>query len=403
MACSKNITIHGLDEAAAMKGIKVLGTGDFTHSQWLAEMKAVLEDDGNGVYKVSGSKSGVRFIPSTEVSTVYEKGGKFRKIHTCILSSSIEAAEVINDSIKDSGKLDSDGRPTLSISAAELLDKIFKSDGKAFVFPAHVWTPYFGVFGSISGFDTMEAAYEDNTKRIFALETGLSSDTLMNWRISSLDRYALISNSDMHSLQKMGREANIFDFGDTPVSYSSLTDALIKKDERFVGTIEFYPEEGKYHYDGHGRCGFSVNPETSKITRCPKCGKPLVVGVLHRVDNLADRPSGYKPKGHKDYSYLVPLIEIISHATHRSEYSPSTREIYSNMLSSLGAEFKILQSAPIQEIAKHSTPEIAECVKSVREGNITIKPGYDGVFGEIDFMGRPFEEPRNRQKSIADF
>jgi uncharacterized protein (TIGR00375 family) len=403
MACSKNITIRGLEEAAVMKGIKLLGTGDFTHNQWMAEMKTVLEEDGNGLYRVSGSNSGVRFVPSTEISTVYEKDGKFRKIHTCVLSSSIEAAESINDSIKNSGKLDSDGRPTLSISAAELLDRIFKSDSRAFVFPAHIWTPYFGVFGSISGFDTLEAAYEDNTKHIFALETGLSSDTLMNWRLSSLDKYALISNSDMHSLQKMGREANIFDFGVKALSYSGLTDALITKDDRFVGTIEFYPEEGKYHYDGHGRCAFSVNPETSKITRCPKCGKPLVVGVLHRVDSLADRPSGYKPKGNKNYSYLVPLIEIIAYATHKSEYSPVTRATYSNIISSLGDEFTVLQSIPFDEIAKCSTPEIAECIKSVREGRVSIKPGYDGVFGEINLMGKPFEQLPNRQKSIADF
>jgi uncharacterized protein (TIGR00375 family) len=403
MACSKNITIRAMEQAAVEKGIQVLGTGDFTHNQWLAEIKATLEDDGNGLYAVSGSETGVRFVPSVEISTVYEKNGKARKIHTCFLASSIDAVESINDSISNSGKLDSDGRPTLTVSAAELLDRVFSADRNAFVFPAHIWTPYFGVFGSISGFDALEEAYEGNTKHIYALETGLSSDTLMNWRLSGLDKYSLISNSDMHSVQKMGREATIFEFKKEEVSYRSVTESIKNKDGRFVGTIEFYPEEGKYHYDGHGRCSFSVNPETSNVTRCPKCGKPLVVGVLHRINSLADRPPGYIDLDHKNYSYIVPLMEVIAFATKRSAYSPITKGIYSDMITRLGSEFHILIDAGIENIAKASSREIADCIRSVREGRVSIKPGYDGVFGKVDLLGKPFVELPQKQKSISDF
>ena len=296
MACSQNITLNGMEGAAIEKGINLIGTGDFIHGSWLQEIGANLEEDGgNGLFRLKGSKTGVKFILSGEICTIFNaKDRTLKKVHHCVAMPSIDSVKALRDALSKKGILDSDGRPILSMSAAELVEIVFSIDKNALVFPAHAWTPYFGVLGSISGFNSIRDAYEDQEKHIFALETGLSSDPPMNWCVSELDKYTLLSNSDMHSLPKMGREANVFEL-EEGFDYKTVIGAIHDRNgKKFKGTIEFYPEEGKYHYDGHKNCSFST-PPNSGISACPVCGKKLVVGVLHRVMDLADRELGFRP------------------------------------------------------------------------------------------------------------
>ncbi len=408
MACSSNITIGGMEAAAKEKGINLLGTGDFTHPTWMEEIKSQLEKVGDtGTYRVKGSDSGVSFIPSTEVSTVFQDAkGRSKKIHNVILTDDIEKADALNSALSKYGSLSSDGRPTLTVSAAELVETVMNVDRNAFVFPAHAWTPWFGVFGSISGFDSMKDAYEDQEKHIHALETGLSSDPQMNWRVSSLDRYALLSNSDFHSLQKMGREANVFEL--EKVTYGSLIGAIKEKDvKRFRSTIEFYPEEGKYHYDGHRACNFSIDPgrETSQI--CPVCGKRLTIGVLHRIDDLADRPADYAPKNAIPYVHIVPLVEVIAYVMRKTTYSKPVVEVRDALTSKLGTEFGILMDAPLGQIAEMAGDEVAEAIGNMRSGTVKLTAGYDGVFGKVDLLAKRAANDapakRARQPGLSKF
>jgi uncharacterized protein (TIGR00375 family) len=291
------------------------------------------------------------------------------------------------------------------MSAAHLVEEIFKADGDAFVFPAHAWTPYFGVLGAMSGFDSIKEAYSDQEKRIRALETGLSSDPAMNWRISELDKYALVSNSDMHSLGNMGRESNVFEI-DGALEYGKIIKAIVDKDvNAFKMTVEFYPEEGKYHYDGHRDCSYSVNPELDGSKVCRVCGKPLVVGVLHRVNDLADRPAGYIPKGAVPYTHLVPLAEVISYALRKTKYSMAVREVYSKLVGRFHDEFAVLAEAKTDDIAEASNEDIARCIDNVRHERISIKPGYAGVYGELDLLGRKKDVAAKpiSQKSLHEF
>ena len=405
MACSKSITIKGMEETALKKGIRVLSTGDFTHPMWMEEIEKTLEESEPGMYKVRGSESGVRFVLGTEVCTVFDdEKGRQRRIHNCILMPSIESAKAFNAEISKRGELSSDGRPVLNMRASELVEEAFGASGDAFVFPAHAWTPWFGVFGSMSGFDSMKDAYEDQEKRIRALETGLSSDPKMNWMVSSLDKYSLVSNSDFHSLQKMGREANALELN--KLSYSGIINAIIgRRDSGFSKTIEFYPEEGKYHFDGHRNCKFSVDPTKSNITVCPVCGKKLVLGVVHRVKELADREEGYVPQNAVPYVNLVPLAEIIAYVMKKTAFSPIVAREYANIVGKLGPEMGILMSASYESIEAASSKEIADAIMNVRENRINIKAGYDGVYGEIDILGRekPEERRYGKQKGLGDF
>ena len=406
MACSKDITIKGMESAAVEKGINLLGSGDFTHPLWLKEMKAELEKvEGAGLYKVKGSNSGVSFIPSVEVSTIFQDHNKTKKVHNVILTDDIEKAEALNSALSKYGDLSADGRPTLMMSAAELVETVINIDGNAFVFPAHAWTPWFGVFGSMSGFDSMREAYEDQERRIYALETGLSSDPVMNWRISANDKYALLSNSDFHSLQKMGREANVFEL--ERVTYGSLIKAIKDKDaKRFIRTLEFYPEEGKYHFDGHRNCNFSTDPAAENGTLCPICRKRLTIGVLHRVNDLADRPLGYTPKNAVPYAHVVPLIEILSYVARRGAYSLQVKAMYNALIRSLGPEFTILTKTPPESIAEIAGSETAEAIRNVRSGRITAVAGYDGVFGRIEMLERSREKaaPKKiKQPTLSSF
>ncbi len=381
-AVSPQMDLENLDRWAAIKGIKVMGTGDFTHPKWFEEIKTKLEPAEPGLFKLRSSDSPTRFILTSEISCIYSKGGKVRKIHIIVFAPSLNAVEKINEKLNKIGNLHSDGRPILGLDAKELTKIVLDADKNCLVVPAHAWTPWFSVFGSKSGFNSLEECFEDYTKYIYAIETGLSSDPAMNWRLSQLDKITLISNSDAHSPQKIGREANVFD---TELSYQGIADAIKTKDKnKFLYTIEFFPEEGKYHYDGHRLCNLSLSPEQSKKYNniCPKCGKPLVIGVLNRVEELADRPEGFVPENSIPFKSLIPLNEIIAESIGTSVASKKVGEYYNNLIKNLGSEFKILLESSSDEIKKESLPEIAEGIMRVREGKVLIEPGYDGVLWE---------------------
>lgn len=404
MACSDRITIRGMEETALAKGISLLGTSDFTHGAWLSELRANLQaDKETELFKIKDSNLNVRFILSGEVSTIFTgKDGKVKKIHHIISLPDFESLDSLRDALKKYGNLESDGRPQLSMSAAHLVEEIFKVNKRAFVFPAHAWTPYFGVLGSISGFNSIKEAYEDQEKHIFALETGLSSDPPMNWRISGLDKYTLLSNSDMHSLPKLGREANVFEIEEDKLNYSNLIETIRTKDGKHLKrTIEFYPEEGKYHFDGHKECKYSVDPTNNNMQVCRTCGKKLVIGVLHRVNDLADRPAGFVPKDSIPYVNLVPLVEIIAYVMRKTTFSPAVESQYNKLLS-IGKEFDILINMDLETIKENSSEEIAKAIGNVRENRITIIPGYAGVFGELELLNRKKRPPsgESKQKSL---
>jgi len=382
-AVSPLMDLENLDRWAKIKGIKVLGTGDFTHPKWFESIKKELELAEPGLFKLCGSDSGTRFILTSEISCIYSKGGKVRKIHIIVFAPSIDTVEKINLELSKIGNLKADGRPILGLDAEKLAKIVLNADKNCLVVPAHAWTPWFSVFGSKSGFDSLEECFGEYTKYIYAIETGLSSDPAMNWRLSQLDRITLISNSDAHSLGKLGREANVFD---TDLSYNAIAEAIKTKDRnKFLYTIEFFPEEGKYHYDGHRACDLSLTPQQSKKYNniCPKCGKPLVIGVLNRVEELADRPEGFLPKNSVPFKSLIPLNEIIAESIGVSVLSKRVLEHYNNLIKNLGSELKILLESTEKEIAEKSLPEIASGIIKMREGKVSIEPGYDGVYGKI--------------------
>ncbi|MBU3925818.1 endonuclease Q family protein [Patescibacteria group bacterium] len=395
-AVSKEMTLENIAVWAKKKGIQVIGTGDFTHPQWFNEIKTKLEPAEKGLYRLkselghSMSKrtsnvqvNSTRFMLTTEISSIYSKGGKTRRIHTLIFTPSIEAVEKINTKLGWIGNLKSDGRPILGLDAKELAKIVLEADEKCAVVPAHAWTPWFSIFGSMSGFDSIEECFEEMTPHIFAIETGLSSDPAMNWRLSALDKISLISNSDSHSLQKLGREANVFD---CELSYDGIINAIKSKDpKKFLYTLEFFPEEGKYHYDGHRDCKVSFSPEETKKhkNKCPVCGKNLTIGVLNRVDILADRKEGEKPNNAIPYKNMIPLDEIIGEAFGVGPKSKKVMEQYEKLVSNLGSELNVLENSSYEEIANVANSKIAEAVKNVREGKVNINPGYDGEYGKI--------------------
>ena len=382
-ATSPLMDLENLSRWASIKGIKVLGTGDFTHPKWLEEIKKQLEPAEPGLFKLCASDSSTRFILTSEISCIYSKGGKVRKIHIIVFAPSISAVEKINLKLSQIGNLKADGRPILGLDAKELAKIVLDADENCLVVPAHLWTPWFAVFGSKSGFDSLEECFDEYTKYIYAVETGLSSDPKMNWRLSQLDKITLISNSDAHSLPKLGREANVFD---TELSYSAIAQAIKIKDRtKFLHTIEFFPEEGKYHYDGHRLCNLSLTPTQSKkySNICPKCGKPLVIGVLNRVEKLADRPEGFVPDNAIPFKSLIPLNEIIAESMGVSVLSKKVLKYYNDLIVEIGNEFKILLESSQKEIEEKSSPNIAEGIIRVREGRVSVEPGYDGVYGKI--------------------
>ncbi|MEA1965306.1 MAG: endonuclease Q family protein [Candidatus Aerophobetes bacterium] len=390
-ATSKDMDIPHIDRIARLKGINLVGTGDFTHPLWLNDLKNALTPLGNGLYRWGATF----FMLTAEVNNVFYKKGRNRKIHNIIFAPDFKVVEKVNKEIGKFGDLFSDGRPTLNMEAKHLIEVVLGVSEKAFVVPAHIWTPWFSLFGANSGFDSIEECFGDYTKYIYALETGLSSDPAMNWRVSNLDKFTLISNSDAHSPSKLGREANVFS---QKLDYEEIRNVFKEKDkDKFIYTIEFFPQEGKYHYDGHRRCGLSFSPEESRKcrNRCPKCGQALTVGVMHRVEDLGDKEKGFTPPGTIPFKRIIPLKEIIAKVLNQGVDTKGVKEKYREIVQQLGGEFYVLLNAPYEELTRFISPKIAEGVMRVREGRVKIKCGYDGVYGEINIFS---EEEEKKEK-----
>lgn len=394
MATSKEGTPENLDFWARKKGISLIGTGDFTHPVWREELKERLVSEGNGLYRLRDAYvkeesrkfpgEGTRFVASGEISSIYKKNGKTRKVHNVILLPSLEAADAMAQRLEKIGNIHSDGRPILGLDSHDLLEMMLDVCPEGILIPAHIWTPHFSVLGAKSGFDSVEECFEELAPYIHALETGLSSDPAMNWRISKLDRYQLVSNSDAHSPSKLGREANLLDID---CSYEGLYRA-IQTGEGLEGTVEFFPEEGKYHFDGHRKCGVSLSPvEAERLGGiCPVCGKKLTMGVDHRVEQLADRAEGFVKEDGKKYESLVPLPEVISACMGYSTASKKVQGCFEQMLQTLGTEFDILRNVPAEDIKSCAGERIAEGIENVRTGNVKRIPGYDGEYGKIELF-----------------
>ena len=394
MATSKEGTPENLDFWARKKGISLIGTGDFTHPVWREELKERLVSEGNGLYRLRDEYvkeesrkfpgEGTRFVVSGEISSINIKNGKTRKVHKVILLPGLEAADAMAQRLEKIGNIHSDGRPILGLDSHDLLEMMLDVCPEGILIPAHIWTPHFSVLGAKSGFDSVEECFEELAPYIHALETGLSSDPAMNWRISKLDRYQLVSNSDAHSPSKLGREANLLDID---CSYEGLYRA-IQTGEGLEGTVEFFPEEGKYHFDGHRKCGESLSPvEAERLGGiCPVCGKKLTMGVDHRVEQLADRAEGFVKKDGKKYESLVPLPEVISTCMGYSAASKKVQGCFEQMIQTLGTEFDILRNVPSEDIKSCAGERIAEGIENVRTGNVKRIPGYDGEYGKIELF-----------------
>lgn len=399
-ACSQDLTLEKIDEWCQIKGIDIVATGDFTHPAWFNEIKNKLESLGTGLFKLKNDSKGTKFILGTEISCIYKQGDKCRRIHINIFFPEISDVEKFNEYLEKGGyNLKSDGRPILGMSAIELIKIILNINKKALIIPAHAWTPWFSIFGSKSGFDSIEECFGEYTKNIFAIETGLSSDPPMNWRLSALDKITLVSNSDAHSLPNLGREANVFDFSES--TYEEIYNVLKNQDKKkFLYTIEFHPEEGKYHVDGHAACKISLEPKETKKNKglCPICKKPLTIGVLHRVDDLADREVG-ELDNHIPFKNIVPLSEIIAEAFDVGKNSKKVQEEYFNMIKKGKNELVILLDLSIEELKKIGQGEVVEGIKRVREGKLFVEPGYDGIYGIVKiFNGK--ERKKFQQASL---
>lgn len=410
-ATSPDMDLEHLDLWGRIKGINAISVGDFTHPVWFKEMKEKLESI-NGLfqlkekYKINDKdfpkvlKNDLRFILTTEISCIYSKNNKVRKIHIIIFAPDFEAAEKINVQLGWIGNLHSDGRPILGLDAKELAKIVLGASPECLIVPAHAWTPWFSIFGSKSGFDTIEECFDEYSKYIFAIETGLSSDPAMNRRFSKLDNISLISNSDSHSLHKIGREANVFEAVDAArVGYSDIARMIKEKNPReFLYTVEFFPEEGRYHYDGHRNCGVVFSPEESKANNniCPKCKHPLTIGVMNRVNELADRKIGEKPPNSVPFKNLVPLEEIIGDVYGVGTGTKTVAEKYKILINVFGNEFNVLLDAPIEDVAQVSDKQIAEGLLRVRERRLNIIPGYDGEYGKIRIFS---DEEKKRAKA----
>ncbi len=387
-ACSANLTFPNIEQACRRKGLDIIGTADFTHPQWFKEInEQLVEIEHSGLYQLAETTdSQVKFLLSTEVALIYKQGDKVRRLHLVIHAPNIEAVRQLNQELTNRGlNLRSDGRPILGLTAPELVKICRQINPHFLVYPAHIWTPWFSVFGSKSGFNRLEECFADQTEFIYAYETGLSSDPPMNWRFSELDNLILLSNSDAHSLANLAREANIIDFPE--LSYQSFYNILKNRDkQRIISTLEFFPEEGMYHLDGHRQCDFVCQPaETKKLKGlCPHCRRPLTVGVLSRVEELADRPDGYRPDGAPSFEKLVELDKIIAASLGvRSRNSKKVQEIYEQMLQALGNELVILRKTKLEDISQQFGSLLAEAISRVRQGKLAVEPGFDGQYGLV--------------------
>ncbi|MCX6789604.1 MAG: endonuclease Q family protein [Candidatus Gribaldobacteria bacterium] len=386
-ATSPQMDLEHLNEAAKIKGVQVISTGDFTHPAWFRELKDKLKPAEPGLFVLDKTKNATRFILTTEISCIYSKNGKVRKAHILIFAPDLATVEKINNQLSIIGNLRADGRPILGLDAKELAKIAWEANPDCLVVPAHCWTPWFAVFGSKSGFNSLEECFEEQTKNIFAVETGLSSDPAMNWQLSGLDKVALISCSDAHSAPKIGREACVFD---TDLSYPAIIEAIKNKNpQKFLYTIEFFPEEGKYHYDGHRLCNVHLSPLETKKYRgiCPVCGRPLVIGVASRVAELADRQEGFIPPKSIPYKRLIPLTQVIAEVLGVGESTKKAQEVYQRLvLNKLGTELDILIDCPIAEIETAGGSALALAIQKMRAGQVNIEPGYDGVYGKINIL-----------------
>ena len=402
-ACSEQLVLENLDRAAKTKGIRIMGTGDFTHPLWFKEIREKLVEAGPGLYSVKGSATGTKFMLTSEVCAIF--GGSeteyAKKVHNLIFAPGIDDAAQANEALAKKGSLSSDGRPILQMSNAELVETLYGINPDIMVVPAHSWTPWFGALGTM-GFNSVEEAYGDQAKRIHAMETGLSADPPMFWRVSSLDRYVPISGGDAHSLAKLGREATVFGFDGEP-AYKELTAQI--REKRFRMNIEFYPEEGKYHFDGHRNCDISMSPEEAKKfgNICPRCRRKLTVGVLHRAEDLADREEGYRPQGAIPYVHAIPLLEIISYVTKKGTGTAYVNALYQKLVGAFGTEFEVLLNCDTSKISEIDRG-LSKAIENVRAGHVKVTPGYDGVFGVIDILNRMHEgKKQGKQKQMSDF
>jgi PHP family Zn ribbon phosphoesterase len=479
-ACSSQLTLENIEKACRVKGVDIIATGDFTYPEWFLSIKNELEEiplptlpfvrgggfenypslrrRGVGEVKSGGESEAsgnlyklkkslddkVKFILSTELALIYKDGDRARRIHLVVLAPNIKAVEELNKYLDKKYNIRSDGRPILGMKSPDLVKLCLSIHPKFLIYPAHIWTPWFSVFGSKSGFDSMEECFKDHTENIYAYETGLSSDPEMNWRLSALDKLTLLSNSDAHSLSNIAREANVFELengtydeiynviknkiviptrhgeeslkGDSASSKGSLATLGMTKKKNLqippspnvcggeIGikyTIEFYPEEGMYHFDGHRSCGVSFTPAQSKKNKniCPVCKKPLTIGVMNRVEELADRPEGFVPKNMPGFKKLVCLDKIIAEGMDiKYRSSIKVQAIYNDLIKRLGSELYILMDAPISDI-KNISPAVAEGIKRVREGKLIIKPGFDGQYGTVKIFSEE-EKEKNKQASL---
>lgn len=396
-ATSNQLTLPNIYKWAKIKGINVIATADFTHPAWFEELHDGLEPAEDGLFKLKKEYSDpvdatlpqsvrdniVRFILSVEISNIYSKNGKVRRLHNLVIVPDFTTASKIISELSRIGNLRADGRPILGMDSKELLRITVESHPDSIFIPAHIWTPWFAMFGSNSGFDSIEEAFEDLSPHIYAVETGLSSDPFMNWRLSALDGKTLVSGSDAHSLPKLAREANILN---CDLSYKQIIGAIKTNDEKFVGTMEFFPEEGMYHLDGHRKCNVRLTPTQTneKNGICPVCGGKLVVGVMHRVETLADRPEDYIPKSHKIVESIVPIVEMIAEIKGiKSINAAGVVNEYEKVYSTLGSDFKILRHVSPEQIKKAGFTELAVAVGKVRKKDIVLEPGYDGVYGVV--------------------
>ncbi len=385
---------------ARRKGIDLLGTGDFTHPGWLADLERDLIEIAPGTYEHS-AEPGARFVLSSEVACIYKRGGKVRRMHHVLLAPDFAAVHEIRAALEKLGKnLKADGRPILGMDSVDLLHLLQEADPRTLLIPAHAWTPWFGLFGSESGFDAITECFGDDTKYIHAIETGLSSDPAMNWRLSQLDDLLILSNSDAHSLRNLGREASVFALSEW--TYGALHDAIVARDTtKLVETIEFFPEEGKYHLDGHRVCGIRWTPEETTKHKgiCSVCGKQVTVGVLARVAALADRPDGGKPAYAVPFKSIVPLEQIIGEVLSVGPTSKKVRQMYERLTDRVGNEFAILLDMPIARISVEGGDRIAEAIRRVRAAKLTVLGGFDGQFGTVRIFPDD-EQKKAKQKTL---
>lgn len=389
-ATSKDLTIENLEKFARIKGMDLLGAGDFTHPKWFEDVKAATTEDEHGILR---TKSGFPFIWQSEISLVYSQDGKGRRIHNVVLAPNAEVVRQITEFLKTKGRVDYDGRPIFGIPCPEFVERLHSISEEIEVIPAHIWTPWFSLFGSKSGFDTLKDCFQDQTRHIHALETGLSSDPAMNWRLSMLDKYNLVSSSDSHSYWpwRMGREATVLKVG--KLTYKGVINA-IRSPEGVSMTLEVDPGYGIYHVDGHRACGVSMEPTDARALNniCPVCKHPLTIGVLHRVEDLADREEGFVKKGAAPFKTLLPLSELIAAVTERGIATKEVWRIYNELVKDGRTELDVLLRMPKEEIASISGPEVVQAIMDNREGNIKVNPGFDGVYG-VPIIGGKIKTP----------